>query len=42
MVDMSGLANTDGVTTEERLQNAIAGDDIQLFFKRDGSDEVFF
>ena len=39
---MSGLANTDGVTTEERLQNAIAGDDIQLFFKMDGSDEVFF
>ena len=42
MVDMSGLANTDGQTTEEKLQNQIAGDDIQLFFKMQGSDEVFF
>ena len=36
MVDMSGLANTDGQTTEEKLQNAIAGDDVQLIFKMEG------
>ena len=42
MVDMTGLANTDGQTTEEKLQAAIAGDDVQLYFKMDGSDEVFF
>mmetsp|Transcript_41052 Transcript_41052/g.53825 ORF Transcript_41052/g.53825 Transcript_41052/m.53825 type:complete len:130 (+) Transcript_41052:49-438(+) len=42
MVDMSGLANTDGQTTEEKLQNAIAGDDIELLFKREGQEEVFF
>ena len=41
MVDMSGLANTDGQTTEEKLQNAIAGDDVALNFKMMGSDEVF-
>lgn len=39
---MSGLANTDGQTTEEKLQNQIAGDDVQVFFKMEGSDEVFF
>lgn len=42
MVDMSGLANTDGQTTEEKLQAQIAGDDVQLHFKMDGSNDVFF
>ena len=42
MVDMSGLANTTGETTEERLQNEIAGDSIQLYFKMQGTEEVFF
>jgi len=42
MVDMTALANTDGQTTEEKLQNAIAGDDVQLFFKMENSDEIFF
>ena len=36
MVDMSSLANTDGQTTEEKLQNQIAGDDVQLIFKMEG------
>ena len=39
---MTALANTDGQTTEEKLQNAIAGDDVQLLFKMEGSDEVFY
>ena len=42
MVDMTGLANTDGQSTEEKLQNAIAGESIQLYFKMMGQDEVFF
>ena len=42
MVDMTGLANTDGQTTEEKLQNAIAGDDVHLIFKMEGTEEVFF
>jgi len=42
MVDMSACANTDGQTTEEKLQNAIAGDDVELLFKMEGQDEVFF
>ena len=39
---MSACANTDGQTTEEKLQNAIAGDDVELLFKMEGQDEVFF
>ena len=42
MVDFSGLANTDGQTTEEKLQQAIGGDHIQLFFKMEGQDDVFY
>ena len=41
MVDMSGLANTDGRTTEEKLQDQIAGDDVELLFKMEGQEEVF-
>lgn len=42
MVDMSGLANTDGQTTEEKLQAQIAGDDVLLKFRMEGQDSVFF
>lgn len=42
MVDMSGLVNKDGVTTEEKLQNELAGDDIQLTFKMEGSDDIVY
>ena len=39
---MSSLANTDGQTTEEKLQNQIAGDDVQLIFKMEGQGDSFF
>ena len=34
MVDFTSLANTDGKTTEEKLQDEIAGDDVLLVFTR--------
>ena len=33
MVDMTAFANTDGKSTEEKLQNDIAGDDVLLDFR---------
>lgn len=42
MVDMSGFANTDGKTTEEKLQAEIAGDDVLLKFVHEGQAESFF
>jgi hypothetical protein len=34
MVDMTAFANTDGKTTEEKLQDEIAGDNVMLVFRR--------
>lgn len=43
MVDMTPFANTDGKTTEEKLQDEIAGDNVLLVFKNvDKPDEVMF
>lgn len=43
MVDMTAFANTDGKTTEEKLQDEIAGSDINLIFKmKNKSDETMF
>ena len=43
MVDMTAFANTDGKTTEEKLQDEIAGDNVLLTFRRqDAPETVFF
>jgi hypothetical protein len=43
MVDMKAFANTDGKTTEEKLQDEIAGDNVLLTFRRqDAPETVFF
>ena len=42
MVDMTGLANQDGKTTEEKLQEEIAGDDVLLHFDMDGEKAPFW
>lgn len=42
MVDMKQFANTDGKTTEEKLQDEIAGDTILLVFVKKGEDTPFF
>jgi len=43
MVDMTAFANTDGKTTEEKLQDEIAGSDINLIFRlKDKPDEPMF
>ena len=39
---MTALANTDGKTTEEKLQEELAGDDVLLYFKMEGQEEKFF
>ena len=42
MVDMKQFENTDGKTTEEKLQDEIAGDNIHLIFIKEGEDAPFF
>jgi hypothetical protein len=43
MVDMTAFANTDGKTTEEKLQDEIAGKDINLIFRmQDKPEETMF
>ena len=42
MVDMSNLANQDGKTTEEKLQEQIAGDDVELIFVKEGDNSPFW
>lgn len=43
MVDMTAFANTDGKTTEEKLQDEIAGSDVLLIFrKKDAPETILF
>ena len=42
MVDMSNLANKDGKTTEEKLQEEIAGSDVLLIFTKQGEETPFW
>ena len=42
MVDVKGLSNQDGKTTEEKLQEQIAGDDVLMIFTKEGEDQPFW
>jgi hypothetical protein len=43
MVDMTAFENKDGKTTEEKLQDEIAGSDVMLVFRMmDKPDAVMF
>ena len=37
---MTAFANTDGKTTEEKLQDEIAGEDVMLVFRRQDQPDV--
>lgn len=42
MVDMTAFANTDGKTTEEKLQDEIAGENVNLVFQWQTTKEPIF
>ena len=41
-MDFSNLGNQDGKTTEEKIQDEIAGDTINLIFQRADQNEPFW